>query len=303
MADKTKKRVHRPSVYGMANEQCVWSRAGVAKPMNCINAFDCLGCAFDHKILTDYEAKSQAKGIQGHDSRPVRFKLMMQNMKCRHMLSGRVDYKLCAHGYNCMRCPYDQMLEDTAYMPNLTPPICDHASGFRVARDHYYHYGHTWARIEYGGRVRIGIDDFASRLFGPADEIETPSMGDRIAQGSTQAIIKRNRNEATTISPVDGTVVAVNQRVLANGSLSGKSPYAEGWLMVIQPKNLRKNLKNLLFGEESLSWMDDEAARLTTLMSDTDGYKLAAAGGEVIDDIYGSVPGLDWQQLVEEFLG
>ena len=32
--------------------------------------------------------------------------------KCRHMVDGLVDYKMCAHNYNCLRCPFDQMVAD-----------------------------------------------------------------------------------------------------------------------------------------------------------------------------------------------
>ena len=72
--------------------------------------------------------------------------------------------------------------------------------------------------------------------------------------------------------------------------------------MLIQPSTLRNNLKNLLFGTESLAWIDDEANQLSRMVSDTSGYALAAAGGEVVKDIYGSAPEVGWDRLVEEFL-
>ncbi len=30
--------------------------------------------------------------------------------ECRHMLTGRVLFKLCSHNYNCRDCAYDQQL-------------------------------------------------------------------------------------------------------------------------------------------------------------------------------------------------
>lgn len=72
--------------------------------------------------------------------------------------------------------------------------------------------------------------------------------------------------------------------------------------MVIQPTNMRKNLKNLLFGTESLAWMEDESARLTALLSDETDYQLAATGGEAIHDIFGAIPNIGWDRLVREFL-
>jgi glycine cleavage system H lipoate-binding protein len=147
------------------------------------------------------------------------------------------------------------------------------------------------------------LDDFALRLFGPQDHIDLPALGDTVGQNRPGAVLNRGRHQAPTQSPVDGKVVAINPQIGRQAEIANKSPYNEGWLMVIQPTNLRKNLKNLFFGEESLAWMDDEAGRLSRKVSDTAGYSMVAAGGgEVISDIYGSVPGLDWNELAESFL-
>ncbi len=304
MAEKTttQKKTGRPFVFGMTNDQCVWGQAGVVKPMKCINAFDCLDCSFDRKVRSDFEARTRQPGAYGTDPREARLRLLMNQRKCRHMLSGRVTYKLCGHGYNCVKCPYDQMLEDTSVMPSLNAPTCDNASGFNVARDYYYHHGHSWARVEYGGTVRIGVDDFALRMLGPQDSIDLPRLGESVGQNRPQAHFSRDGNEADPLSPVDGKVLAVNPKITGKASTANDSPYSDGWLMVIQPSNLRKNLKNLLFGTESLAWMDDESSRLAAMLSDSADYKLAATGGEVIPDIYGSIPGLDWRRLVDGFL-
>ena len=298
----TRRKTGRPFVFAMANEQCVWSQAGVVKPMKCINAFDCLDCSFDRKVRADFEARAQQPETTGADPRETRLRLLMNQRKCRHMLSGRVTYKLCGHGYNCVKCPYDQMLEDTAVLPHLNAPACDMAAGFQVARDYYYHHAHTWARVEYGGTVRVGLDDFALKMLGPQDDIELPRLGDTVGQNRPQARLRRGENEADPLSPVDGKVLAVNPKITGNTATANDSPYSDGWLMVIRPTNLRKNLKNLLFGTESLAWMDDESSRLAAMLSATADYQLAATGGEAIDDIYGSLPGLDWRRLVDEFL-
>lgn len=301
MAEKQRKRAGRPQVFGIANDQCVWSRAGVVRPLKCVNAFDCLSCSIDYKIQADFKARQPPAGT-GPDPRPVRLQMLINQRKCRHMLSGRVTYKMCGHSYDCVKCPYDQMLEDTAVIPSLNEPAYDMASGFDVARDYYYHHGHTWARVEYGGRIRVGIDDFTTRMLGPQDEIKLPKIGDTLDQSRPQATLRRGGHEADTLSPVDGTVLAVNSKITARARLANQSPYAEGWLMVLQPTNMRQNLKNLLFGDESLAWMEDEVSRLTTLLSHETDYQLAATGGEAISDIYGAVPNVDWDRLVREFL-
>ncbi len=104
------------------------------------------------------------------------------------------------------------------------------------------------------------------------------------------------------MSPVDGVVVATNHNILKRATTANDAPYAEGWLMVIQPKTLRNNLKNLFFDSEGLTWIDDEASRLNGLLSGAAGYPMMPTGGEAIKDICGTVPEIGWDRLVDEFL-
>jgi glycine cleavage system H lipoate-binding protein len=300
METKDRKRTLQPVVFSMGNDQCVWGQAGVIKPTKCVNAFDCLGCSLDNRILSSFNDQRKESGQPDH--RPPRMLLMMHKGKCRHMLSGRISYGLCSYGYDCVRCPFDQMIEDTSYLPNLKRPKIDRTSGFDVARDHYYHHGHAWARVEYGGRVRVGVDDFALRLLGPQDDIKLPGLGATVGQNRPAAVLNRSGKEAATLSPIDGKVVAVNQKVMRKATTANDAPYADGWLMVIQPSSLRNNLKNLFFDAESLGWIDDEAVRLGTILGADPRYPLVPTGGEALKDIYGTIPEIGWDRLVNEFL-
>ena len=51
-------------------------------------------------------------------------------------------------------------------------------SGVQVADNYYHHIGHSWVQPLQDGWVRIGIDDFTSKVFGPADPIHLPNVGD-----------------------------------------------------------------------------------------------------------------------------
>jgi len=300
MDTKDRKKTMQPVIFAMGNDQCVWGRAGVIKPTKCVNAFDCLGCTLDQRVVSNFDEQRKASGQS--DKRPPRMLMMMSKGKCRHMLSGRIPYGSCSYAYDCVRCPFDQMIEDTSYLPNLRRPEVEKASGFDVARNYYYHHGHTWARVEYGGRVRVGLDDFGLRLLGPQDEIQMPSLGSTVGQSRPAAVLKRSGKEAASLCPVDGQVVATNHNLMKRATTANDAPYAEGWLMVIQPKSLRNNLKNLFFDSEGMAWIDDEASRLGGLLSGTTGYPTMPTGGEALKDIYGTVPDIGWDQLVREFM-
>ncbi len=301
---KKSKGTQPAMVYDMTSNLCVWSEAGVIKPTACMNAYDCLSCPLDRKLKRDIAAGRLRDGraLAGWQvSRDLPHRSTEQK-KCRHMLSGRVSVKYCVNDYDCEHCAYYRMIEDAGAAEPLSRVEQTLVSGFAMARSYYYHEGHTWARVEYGGRVRIGLDDFASRLFGPPDAFRLPGLGTTLGQGEPGFGLVRGEHSADGLSPLEGVVVALNPRVTENGSPPVDAPYDDDWLMVIEPVRMRGGLRNLFFEEESLAWMEDEAERLTAMIAEETGYRLAATGGRALSDIYGQVPGLEWDRLKSAFL-
>ena len=104
------------------------------------------------------------------------------------------------------------------------------------------------------------------------------------------------------LSPITGTIVAVNHKVKRKPQLSNQRPYTEGWLVVVEPKRLKGNLKNLLFAKKEVDgWVEHEVQRMHDLVMAEHG-PLAATGGAPVDDIYGNAPEVGWKKLVNEFL-
>ena len=55
------------------------------------------------------------------------------------------------------------------------------AGWFQLPAGVHLHPGHTWARVEPDGLVTVGLDDFATKLVGPA-EVELPALGAHVPQ-------------------------------------------------------------------------------------------------------------------------
>lgn len=288
-------------VYDLTTDLCVWSKAGVAETRMCHNAFDCTTCAFDNKVQRELaEAKSW------HTNRMLDKRrygdVPFEERKCRYMLTGQVSQKYCVRSFNCASCEYDQMMEDTHLAAAVQEPGLHIVAGFAVPENYYFHRGHAWTRVEYGGWLRVGLDDFALRLLGPLDRFELPELGGAVQQGAPGWSFSRGSNVAQVLSPVDGIVVSVNPKIKGSAEPANVSPYGEGWLMLVKPNRLQPNLRNLLYGEEVEYWVEDETARLNNLVSDTGEYRLAATGGRVREDIVSRVPNLGWNRLVRDFL-
>ncbi len=299
MDARDRKPTGQPVVFSMPNEECIWSKAGLIAATECVNAFDCLVCTLEKSVRASLKNELEASGKT--ESGKLGTRPFMPNGKCRHVLSGRLSYGRCSCD-SCARCPVEQMIEDCVHLPTSGRSSHTVISGFDVARNYYYYQGHTWARVEYGGWVRVGVDDFALRLLGKQDVIEMPPPGSVLRQGQPAGTLRRAGKAASFISPVDGVVAAINHKVLEKAFIANDAPYEEGWLMLIQPTNLQENLKNLLFDAEGLSWIDEEAISLNTLLAEESRLELIAAGSETPHDLIEQAPEIGWERLVVEFL-
>ena len=62
---------------------------------------------------------------------------------------------------------------------------------------------------------------------------------------------------------------------------------------------MKKDLKALLYGQESTEWLQTEHQKLIQMVS-TVG--ITYADGGPIDDVVGRVPDLSWDELTQKFL-
>lgn len=290
--------------FQVLENECIWMKAGIVNFRLCDNVYDCYNCPFDKSMriamgkkysdLPDRERAAWQSSMHGrYDG---------EALPCRHALTGRIDApKICTQNYECYHCAYDQWLDEYDAGDLRRCPDYRLASGFRVADGYYYHEGHGWACFEHGGRVRIGFDDFLVKLFGRMQTIELPALGGRLKQGGHGCAFTRNDNRARVLSPVSGSVLAVNHKIMEHPEIAHKDPYLDGWLCIIEPQLPMKDVKKLLHGDDSVVWMEKETRHLLGLMG-PEYEELAALGGEPVDDIFGNFPELGWKDLVKTFL-
>ncbi len=285
--------------FNFSEKECIWMRAKVVPTKYCDNAFDCTTCTFDKAMA---RRMSQESPDAGWDTKM--FRLAGEEQRCRHALTGRAPKaKMCARNYECGDCPFDQMLDDMIQVDHTLfgPPQYLNAHGYLVPRDYYLHKGHGWARVEYGGRIRVGLDDFGNRLVGKVDSFRLPSLGTRFKAGEECFTLQREGHEAGVRVPLSGLVTAVNQKLFDYPTTANADPYSAGWVVLLDPAELRSDLKELHFGIESVKFVESEAERLLSMITD-DPKAAAATGGEPISDVYGAFKEKGWDPLVKSFL-
>ena len=102
-----------------------------------------------------------------------------------------------------------------------------------VPEDLRYTSDHEWVRQE-GGRVRIGITDYAQDALGDVMFVQIPDVGTKVAQGDSFSEVESTKSVSDIYAPIAGTVVEVNQELADSPQRVNEDPYGEGWLVVIE---------------------------------------------------------------------
>ena len=301
---KLKKEKKRIIGFQVLEEECIWMKAGIVNFHLCDNAYDCRNCPFDKGMQRTMTSGSPKGEKPEHSKWASYLKTRYQGASrpCRHALTGRTDApKICTLNYECYHCEYDQMLDEFDISELNARPGYDMASGYRLADGYYYHMGHSWARFEHGGRIKVGFDDFMVKLFGEINFLSLPPLGSTLKKDQVGLTFGRDNHKAGALSPITGTVLATNHKVREHPEIAHEDPYYEGWLYILEPRMPKKNLKGLYYGRESIQWIDQESQKLLKLMG-PEYEQLVATGGEAINDIFGNFPEIGWDVLTQNFL-
>jgi glycine cleavage system H lipoate-binding protein len=286
----------KPDKKAKTANPCLWMQAGVVKFKNCDNYYDCTTCKYDVAM-----GSKAAKGKQATWQDAMR-RLPDMDRICRHSLTNRIESRVCAYDYQCSACDFDQFFEDVWTTKSKSIPFeVQQVKGFDVPMGYYFHNGHAWARIESGGYIRIGLDDFALKVLGKADAFDLPLMGKELDHGKIGWGLKRKDNLADVLSPIDGVIVEVNSELREKPDVANREPYGDGWLFMVRTPDVKATMGKLMTDQSSLTWINDEVTNLENMIEDVAG-PLAADGGYLAHDIYGNLPDLGWKNLTKTFL-
>ena len=106
--------------------------------------------------------------------------------------------------------------------------------GLHYPDDCRYSDSHEYVKSE-GELVRVGISAFAVDQLGYIVFVELPEVGDSLSQGSSFGSVESVKAVEDMLSPIDGTVEARNEAVLASPEELQNDPYGEGWLLLVRP--------------------------------------------------------------------
>ncbi len=173
----------------------------------------------------------------------------------------------------------------------------------------YYDKSHTWAFMERDGLVRIGVDDFLQHVTGTITGIRLIETGEYVKRGEKILTLVRDGKQLSLYSPVSGIVRSQNTDLYLDSSLINSSPYTDGWIYLVEPRNWIKDIQIMFLTDRFREWLNSEFSRLKDFLAAalTSHYAEYAAivlqdGGELADNILEKLGPEVWEDFQANFI-
>ncbi len=129
---------------------------------------------------------------------------------------------------------------------------------FKVATDRFYNPEGVWAKAD-GNRITVGVSDFFQQHHGDVAFVEVAAEGTAVAANDEFATVETIKVDIELSCPVNGTVVAANEKLELEAEVINQDPYGEGWLAIIEASDWTADQANLMTPEAYFEHMKVQA--------------------------------------------
>lgn len=123
--------------------------------------------------------------------------------------------------------------------------------------DYRFHKEHTWVKLS-KKKALIGITDYAQEALGDIVYIDLPEVDDFVEANTEIAEIESTKATSAVISPVSGTVLEINEKLIDNPEIINEDPYGKGWIAIIKIKDASE-LDDLMDFDDYEAFLEEEA--------------------------------------------
>jgi glycine cleavage system H protein len=95
---------------------------------------------------------------------------------------------------------------------------------------------HIWYQELDDGTVKVGMTAVATAMAGRLVAFTPKAVGKEIKAGKSCATVESGKWVGPAKLACGGSVVAVNEAMVASPAIANEDPYEKGWLLVIQPQ-------------------------------------------------------------------
>ena len=96
---------------------------------------------------------------------------------------------------------------------------------------------HIWFQELEGGNVKVGMTAVATAMAGRLVAFTPKGVGKDVKAGKSCATIESGKWVGPAKVACGGTVIEVNEAMVATPAIANEDPYAKGWLMILKPES------------------------------------------------------------------
>ena len=97
-----------------------------------------------------------------------------------------------------------------------------------------YSVDHEWVRQGNEQTIRVGVTAYATEQLGDIVYVSLPTVGDSVDAGDACGELESTKSVSDVLSPVAGTVSAVNPLLEGSPETVNGDPYGDGWLFELE---------------------------------------------------------------------
>ena len=98
----------------------------------------------------------------------------------------------------------------------------------------FYTEDHDWVKMIEDNKVRIGITEYAQDQLGDIVYVELPEVGDDLEAGDELGTVESVKSVSEILSPLTGTITAVNEALEDEPELVNDDAIGEGWFVELE---------------------------------------------------------------------
>lgn len=100
--------------------------------------------------------------------------------------------------------------------------------------DMKYSKDHEWLLMDDDGSATVGITDFAQKKLGDIVYVELPEVDAQFSKDDDIAVVESVKAASDVMSPVSGTVIAINDALEDEPEKVNSNPTDEGWFLKLK---------------------------------------------------------------------
>jgi len=117
---------------------------------------------------------------------------------------------------------------------------------YDIPENYYYIKEHEWVLIENADTAKFGITDYAQKALREITYFYAGKKGAKVKRMETICKIESRKCAAEILSPLSGVVLRFNNALSEDPGIINQDPYGKGWITIIRPTSLDKELEKLL---------------------------------------------------------